>query len=310
MVAPMKAVTGDLPSDDDAWAFEIKWDGYRTIAHVDGGHLRLQNIKQPDVTARYPELAGLGVAVNAPSAVLDGEVVVIGPDGRPSFGLIQLHELPASYVLFDVLEVGGQDTTGLAYERRRALLADLVEPGPTWRVGDWEVGGGSALFEATAALDLEGVVAKRLGSTYQPGRRSPSWRKVKHRKRQEVVVGGFTKGEGGRSSTFGALLVGVYDGPVLRFAGAVGTGFDQRLLEDLTGQLRAMVVPDTPFAAPVGPAATHVGWRQVVRTATWVRPELVAEVAFAEWTSDGVLRHPAFIGLRDDKDATEVVREP
>lgn len=305
----MKAVSGDLPRHEGTWAFEVKWDGYRTIAHIDSGRLRLQSLKLPDVTARYPELAGLADAVNATTAVLDGEVVVI-EDGRPSFGALQRHERPATYVLFDVLEIDGTDARGLGYEQRRALLAQLVEPGPAWRVGGWEVGGGTALLAATKDLGLEGVVAKRLGSTYQEGRRSPAWRKVKHRRRQELVIGGFTRGEGNRSGTFGALLLGVHDAGLLRFAGAVGTGFDQRLLDDLTARLRSMVQPASPFAPPSGPAATSVAWRQITRTATWVRPELVCEVEFAEWTGDGVLRHPAFVGLRDDKDPAEVIREP
>lgn len=309
----MKAVSAGLPTDDERWAFEVKFDGYRTVAHVDGGRLRLQSLRLPDVTARYPELAGLPEAVNAGSAVLDGEVVAFDEAGRPSFGALQQHESPVTYVVFDVLELNGVDTTGLPYEDRRRLLDKLVEPGPRWRVDEWTVGGGAGLLAVTEALGLEGVMAKRLGSRYTPGKRSPAWRKIKHRRRQELVVGGFTQGTGNREHTFGALLVGYHDdtsGDRLRFAGGVGTGFDQRLLAGLTATLRSLASDTCPFAEPPTAVGRRIGWRTVARTSTWVRPELVCEVAFGEWTADGILRHPSFLGLRDDKDPRDVVREP
>ncbi len=178
---PMKANLGTLPSvtDDANWAYEIKWDGYRTLAFIVDGRLKLQSTKGIDVTAKYPELAGLPGALAVPDAVLDGELVVLDDDGKPRFELIQRHERQAMYFVFDLLHLAGHDTTGLPYENRRALLAQSLETGSNWSVPDHRIGDGAALLAATAAGGLEGIMAKRLGSTYQPGKRSPAWRKVK-----------------------------------------------------------------------------------------------------------------------------------
>jgi len=298
----MKAVHGELPTDDDQWAFEVKWDGHRTLVFVADGEVRLQSANLLDVTARYPELAGLAASVNASSAVIDGEVVVLDAQGVPRFELLQRHATPALYVAFDLLALNGAATTTLPFEARRRLLEQVLEPGDHWVVTPSLIGGGADLLEAARDQGLEGVMAKRLGSPYQPGKRSPSWRKVKLRREQEVVVGGWTMGEGNRASSFGALLVGVYEGEHLRYAGAVGTGFDQRLLGELAATLEQLRTSACPFE-PVPPAAVR-------RVASWAEPRLVAQVAFAEWTADGLLRQPSFLGLRDDKDPREVVREP
>jgi bifunctional non-homologous end joining protein LigD len=309
MIVPMKAVSAELPDDDQNWAFEIKWDGYRTLAHVDQGKTRLQSLRIADITPRWPALADLASAVNAQQAVLDGEVVAFDASGRPSFNALQRNDMPVTYLLFDVLEIDHHDTTGLPYEQRRALLEKLVEPGPSWKVVDSEVGGGRALLDVTEELGLEGIVAKRLGSTYQIGKRSPAWRKIKHRRRQELVIGGFTQGEGNRAGAFGSLMVGYYDDEGLHFAGGVGTGFDSRMLEQLRRRLDELTIPNCPFVEPPSEVARRIGWRPIARQATWVRPELVGEVAFSEWTPDGIVRQASFLGLRDDKLATDVVRE-
>jgi bifunctional non-homologous end joining protein LigD len=307
----MKAVSATrLPDDEQAWAYEVKWDGYRLLAFVRDGTVRLQSSNLIDVTAKYPELGGLAASVHADRAVLDGEIVAIGEDGRPSFGLLQRHEVPVRYVVFDVLQVDGQDTTGLPYEQRRELLSKLLEPGPFWRMAEADIGDGQALYDATAALGLEGIIAKRLGSTYQPGRRSAAWRKIKHRRRQEVVIGGWSTGEGNRTGTFGALLVGVYDGDELHFCGSVGTGFDQRTLEELRVVLKGREIDACPFVETPAEIAARSVWRTSVKAAHWVRPELVCEVEFSEWTDDAILRHASFMGLRYDKSPREVVREP
>jgi bifunctional non-homologous end joining protein LigD len=227
--------------------------------------------------------------VHARRAILDGELVVLDDDGRPRFELIQRHERQAAYYVFDVLSVDGRDTIGLQYEDRRRLLAELVDPGANWAVPAHRVGGGEALLAATVEQQLEGVMAKRLGSTYQPGKRSPNWRKVKNRVPAEVVVGGYTTGTGNRSSTFGALLVGRHDGDRLAFAGGVGTGFNQRVLEDLTRTLRALRTDRCPFDPPPP--------REYARDATWVRPELVARIELTEFTNEGFVRHGSFVGL-------------
>lgn len=291
-VEPMKAAMGSLPpsSQDDQWAYEIKWDGYRTLAFVDDGVLRLQSSNGLDVTAKYPELAGFAEAVNAPSAIIDGELVVLDANGRPSFEMLQRHETQVAFYAFDVLQIAGNDTISLPYEQRRSLLSSLVEPGSHWMVPAHRVGDGVALFAATAERGLEGIMAKRLGSPYQVGRRSPNWRKVKHRTQVEVSIGGFNQGTGSRSNTFGALLVGVpADDGSLQFAGGVGTGFDQQMLEHLTAELRARAVPDCPFNKRPPRAYTV--------DATWVRPELRALVEIAEFTNEGYVRHAAFLHL-------------
>lgn len=289
-IAPMKAAIGGLPPDDGTWAYEIKWDGYRTLAFIDDGTLRLQSSSGLDVTAAYPELRDLPAAVNAASAVLDGELVVLDANGRPSFEGIQRHEAQAAFYAFDVLSINGTDTMALPYHQRRALLGQILEAGSNWMVPAHRVGDGAALLAAATDQRLEGVMAKRLDSPYQPGKRSPNWRKVKVRVAETVVIGGYTIGSGSRSNTFGALLIGIpqADGR-LRFAGGVGTGFDQRLLESLTATLRTLHTTECPFDPPPP--------REVARTATWVRPTLSARIEIAEFTNDGNARHASFISL-------------
>lgn len=293
-VVPMKATLGTLPpaADDDRWAYEIKWDGYRTLAFVDDGRVRLQSSSGRDVTIQYPELGGLPDGVHARSVILDGEMVVPGPDGVPRFSLIQQHASQAVFYVFDVLRVDQHDAITLDYLQRRRLLESLVEPGDNWLAPTHRVGGGADLVAATVEQGLEGVMAKRIDSTYQPGVRTPNWRKVKNRRRVDVVVGGFTAGDGARSGTFGALLVGVPGTAALTFAGGVGTGFDQATLTSMHARLRALATDDCPFD-PLPP-------REYRRRATWVRPELVATIEIAEFTNEGYVRHASFVSLRDE----------
>ena len=291
-VAPMKAALGELPpaSQDDQWAYEIKWDGYRTMAFVDDGRVRWQSSNGLDVTAKYPELDGFAASVNAPSAIVDGELVVLDANGRPSFELMQRHETQVAFYAFDVLQIAGTDTISLGYEQRRTLLESLVEPATHWMVPPHHIGDGAALFAASGERALEGVMAKRLGSPYLVGKRSPNWRKVKHRLQVEVTIGGFNKGTGSRANTFGALLVGVPAGDgSLQFAGGVGTGFDQAMLEQLTTALQTLATPDCPFDKT--PPRTYLA------DATWVRPELRALVEIAEFTNEGHVRHASFLHL-------------
>lgn len=288
-VAPMKATLGALPADDDRWAYEIKYDGYRTLAFVDDGDVRLQSTSLHDVTATYPELAGLIGGVHARSAVLDGELAVLDDEGRPNFGLMQRHERPAVLFVFDVLRVETHDTIGLPYEDRRRILEQLVEPGDHWTVPSHRVGGGGELLSATGEQGLEGIMAKRLGSTYVPGKRSPNWRKIKHRRQIEVVIGGFTAGEGNRAGSFGSLLVGMPSTEGLVFAGGVGTGFDQHRLADLTARLRSIATDECPFTT-LPPASYR-------RNATWVEPTLSATIELTELTNDGLVRQASFVDL-------------
>ena len=296
-VLPMKATmgsTGAVPSGDD-WAFEIKWDGYRTIVHVADDMVRLQSTAGHDVTARWPEFADLATSVNASSAILDGELVVFDDQGRPSFELVQRSgvgsDRQAVIQFFDVLALDGTDTIELPYLDRRRLLGPLVEPGDNWTVPSFTIGDGDALVAAAAEQGLEGVIAKRVDSRYRPGARSKEWRKIKNRTPVELTIGGFTAGTGSRGDTFGALLVGrpTPGSGSLRFAGGVGTGFDRRTLHALADRLRDLVIDDCPFDPPPP--------RTVIRTATWVEPVLRATVEIAEFTNDGLVRHASFLRL-------------
>lgn len=314
----MRATTGALPDDDGGWAYEIKWDGMRVVAGIHDGAIRAVSTRGLDVVPRFPELDGLADLLRAHQVVLDGEVVAFDGD-RTDFGVLQrrMHiatrteavrkarETPVVFLVFDLLHLDGTSAMPLPYVDRRRLLLDLVDPGPGWQVPAHSVGDGHALFAAATERGLEGLVAKRLASIYEPGRRSPAWRKVKVRRRQELVVGGWTEGEGNRAGRFGSLLVGYHEPgagmPGLHFAGAVGTGFDGAEADRVLGILGDLRSDSSPFAGPLP---------RTVKIAGWVRPELVVEVEFGEWTADGRLRHPAYVGRRIDKDPDTVVREP
>jgi bifunctional non-homologous end joining protein LigD len=323
---PMKAVSAEqLPADPERWAYEVKWDGMRVIVEIDDGVVSAWSGNGTDALGRFPELHRLGPALAGHRrVVLDGEVVAIDPDtGRPDFGRLQrrmqsstpaavtrgAQEIRVTYVVFDLLELDGTSLLELPYEQRRSVLTATVDPDDGWLVAASQ-DDGAALLEAVRAQGLEGVIAKRRDSRYEPGRRSPAWVKVKVRLHQELVVGGWLPGSGARAPTFGALLLGYHDPPAvddeppgpLRFAGRVGTGFRDALLRQLRARLDASQVDDCPFDPPPP--------REVVRDAHWVRPEMVVEVAHAEWTAEGVLRHPSYLGERVDKRAAEVGREP
>jgi len=314
---PMKATAGELPAGD-GWVYEVKWDGMRAIVEVDDGHVRLQSANGRDVTVSFPELASLGPALGVGSAVLDGEIVAFDEQGRPSFSRLQqrMHvtdrraaaaraeAAPCTLALFDLLALDGRSLVGLPWAERRRLLEELVEPGPHWQVPTVH-DDGRALFDAATANDLEGIVAKRVDSIYRPGGRSREWVKVKVRRRQEFVVGGWAPGKGNRGGGIGGLLVGYHDepgSPPLRYAGRVGSGLAQAELRELEDRFADMVVPECPFDPP--PPRTHAV------DAVWVRPELVVEVEYAEWTGDGRLRHPTYAGRRIDKDADQVTAAP
>src|ERR671910_1024585 len=245
-IEPMLARTGPLPPDDGRWAYEVKWDGIRAIGYAEGGRLKLVSRNGNDITPRYPELRELGRVLGAREAVLDGEVVAFGPDGKPSFQVLQsrMHVAseaaqrrlaaahPVAYVIFDLLYLDGRDLMDLRYDERREALAALELSGPNWQTPAHRVGDGAALLEATRAQGLEGVIAKRLDCPYVPGRRSQGWVKVKNVLRTEAVIGGWLGGEGGRPGRLGALVVGYHDEDgALRYAGRVGTGFDERELD-------------------------------------------------------------------------------
>jgi bifunctional non-homologous end joining protein LigD len=311
---PMLARAGPLPADDERWAFEIKWDGVRAIAYSLPGQLQLQSRNLNDITGQYPELGRLNRALSSHAAVLDGEIVAFDEHGRPSFAALQprMHVTskaqvkrlakgtPVTYMIFDLLWLDGHSLMDLPYLERRQTLASLQLSGERWQTPEHVVGHGRAVLRASAEQGLEGIVAKRLDSTYQPARRSPGWVKVKNVRRQEFVIGGWMPGKGQRSQRIGALLVGVYEqGGALRYAGRVGTGFGEQELDSLARLLFPMRRATSPFTAGVKPP----------RGAIFCEPRLVAEVEFREWTKGGSLRAPSYKGLRDDKPAEQVVRE-
>jgi bifunctional non-homologous end joining protein LigD len=313
-VKPMLARTGTLPRSDAGWTYEIKWDGVRAIAYSEPGELTLQSRNLKEITGQYPELGRLNRALSSHAAILDGEIVAFDEQGRPSFAALQrrMHvgsatqakrlakAAPVTYMLFDLLWLDGHSLLGLPYEDRRELLAKLDLNGETWQTPEHLTGRGREVLAASAEQHLEGIVAKRLDSTYEPGGRSGAWVKIKNVGRQELVIGGWLPGEGRRERRIGALLVGVYepDGS-FRYAGRVGTGFSDSELDRLGKLLAPLKRTDSPFTTGERPP----------RGSVFVEPELVAEIEFSAWTSAGSLRHPSYKGLREDKDAREVVRE-
>jgi bifunctional non-homologous end joining protein LigD len=316
LIRPMLAVLRDeLPRDDAAYGYEFKWDGVRTILYVDGGRPRALSRNDRDVTGSYPELRALAESLGSRQVVLDGEIVAMDADGRPSFAALQqrMHvtnaaqvrrlaaSTPATFFAFDVLHLDGASLLDTPYVERRRILESLHLSGPSWQTPPHFEGGGAAVLAASKDQGLEGIIAKRLASTYQPGKRSDAWLKFKNLRTQEVVVGGWKPGEGRRKGAIGSLLLGVPGPDGLEYVGHVGTGFTDKMLRDLEQLLAPLARDDPPFATTVP--------RPYAKDARWVDPELVGEVAFTEWTREGRLRHPAWRGLRPDKEAGEVVRE-
>lgn len=297
----------DEPPEGDGWIREVKYDGYRVRVLVDEGAARMLTRTGQDWTERFEPVARSAAQLPVSSAVMDGEVVALDADGRPDFSALQ-HAMSAggspdalSYMAFDLLALDGWDLRDLPLVERKRLLRDLVDAAPSpspLRYAEHVGSAGGAFHEAACALELEGSVSKRADGPYRAGR-SADWRKVKCLLRQEFVVGGYTE-PGGSRGGFGALLLGVYDGGTLRYAGRVGTGFTHAELDRIARRLHALAAEEPPFADPP---------RLPGKQARWVRPELVAEVRFQEWTPEGLLRHPSFLGLRDDKPPHEVVRE-
>jgi bifunctional non-homologous end joining protein LigD len=315
-IQPMLATTGQLPARDAGWAYELKWDGVRAIVYVDGGRVRALTRNDKDLTASFPELRAAGEILGARPAVLDGELVALGPDGRSSFGLLQhrLHlsggpevarrarQVPVRYVVFDVLHLDGGSLLDLPYDDRRRRLESLGLSGESVTTGDSirDVAGADVLAAARRS-GLEGIIAKRRDSVYRPGRRTGDWLKVKNFRSQEVVIGGWTEGSGERSGSLGALLMGIPDADGLSYAGKVGTGFGAQERRDLLQALAPLARKTSPFSAPLSPAETA--------QAHFVRPVMVGEVRFGERTADGHLRHPSWRGLRPDKNPAEVGSE-
>ena len=311
-IQPMLASITEEPFDDPNWLFEIKWDGYRAIAFIENGSARLVSRNQNDLTPRYPELGQLPKAFKARNAILDGEVVVLDDQGRPSFSLMQQrtglrghgrqtaprHDLPILYYVFDLIYLDGYDLRRVALDDRKRVLREILTPNEIVRYSDHYAGQGIALFNAAKQKSLEGILAKKCNSCYEE-RRSREWLKIKITQTVDCVVGGYTDPDGARQY-FGSLVLGLYNKKKqLIYVGHAGTGFNQAMLKQIWEVLKEIETSKSPFTGPVDAKKVH-----------WVKPERVTEVKFSEWThetSEGglKLRAPVFIGLREDKDPQE-----
>jgi bifunctional non-homologous end joining protein LigD len=315
-IHPMLATTVEKPFDDPEWLFEIKWDGYRAVAFIKDGKARLVSRHQNDLTAQYPELQNLPSFIKAESAILDGEIAALDEEGRSSFSLMQQRtgvreggrrakakpDIPVLYYVFDLLYLDGYDLRRVALEERKELLAQMIDGSGLVRYSD-HFPSGTALFEAAKQKGLEGILAKRRGSVYEE-RHSREWLKVKITQTLDCVVGGYTDPEGSRQY-FGSIVLGLYDkrGKLIHI-GQAGTGFDQMMLKQVGQELKKLETSRSPFPNGV----------EALRKVHWVKPELVAEIKFSEWTHEteeggAKLRAPVFLGLRKDKDPKECVLE-
>jgi bifunctional non-homologous end joining protein LigD len=313
-IHPMLATSIDEPFDGPDWLFEIKWDGYRAVAFIENEKVRLVSRNQNELTARYPELKNLAKSVEAKTAILDGEVVALDDEGRASFSLMQQRtgfrpggrraatnaDVPVLYYAFDLLYLDGYDWRKMPLEDRKEKLASLLITGDFLRYSDHYENQGKALFEMARQKGLEGILAKKRGSIYQE-RRSSEWLKIKIRHRLEAVIGGYTEPEGSRMN-FGSVVLGLYDkqGRLIH-VGQAGSGFNQKSLAEIWKMLKKRESKKNPFHGEV----------EALRKVFWVKPELVAEIEYTEWT-DGTsggsgpkLRAPVFLGLRDDKEPKE-----
>jgi len=314
LVEPMLASPGALPTTEQDWAYEFKWDGVRALARIEGGRLQLFSRKGNDITVTYPELRPLGEELGSTQVWLDGEIVAMA-DGRPSFPALQqrMHvqndrqastlaaTVPVTYLIFDVLYLDGRSCLDLPYVERRRLLDALELRGPTWHTSPCFPGDGPSVVATAREQRLEGVIAKRQSSRYYPGRRTADWVKIAEVLTIEVLIGGWRPGEGRRTGMIGSLMLGVPTDAGLRYVGQVGTGFTDKALTDLGKQLEPLERKTSPFVNEL-PADRAKG-------AHWTTPTLVGEVEFRNWTPDGRLRAPSWRGLRADKDATDLELE-
>lgn len=324
-ISPMLAKAGQLPSDQSKYAFEIKWDGIRAIFYGKKNSYQLMSRNLKDLTRQYPELAALNKEISDKhkSITLDGEIVAFGTDGLPSFSRLQ-HRMGLSsdkqiskvmqttsvhYIIFDILALNGESLLNKSYRERREILDRLALEGSHWQTPAYKIGDGQTILSASRKLGLEGIIAKRLDSPYQAGKRTGAWLKIKNQQRQELIISGWVAGQGARQGKIGALLLGYYDVTPeaaetkgqqqrLLYAGKVGTGFSQTTLTQLTKLLSPLNTTLCPFF--IDPE---------VKGAHFVKPIIVGEFEFTEWTPNNTLRHPSFKGLRNDKDPHQVIRE-
>ncbi len=315
-IEPMKAQLVDSPPPGD-WTYEIKFDGFRALALVENGGVRLLSRNEKDLGEKFPEIADAVARLKVRSAVLDGEIVALDKKGRSSFQLLQAFELgqerpPIFYYVFDLPRLNGDDLRGLSLVERKARLKRLLKKPPkALRYSASLEGDVVRLLQEARKAGLEGLIGKRKDSVYETGRRSGAWIKLKILQEQEFVIGGYSDPEGSRTH-FGALLIGVYEGKFLKFMGKVGTGFNEALLSALHEKFLKIPAEKCPFSnLPENRSGRYRSGITApeMKRCHWVKPEIVCQVKFSEWTRDGKLRQPVFLGLREDKEAREVARE-
>ena len=307
----MLATLIDKPFDDPGWSYEIKWDGYRALAYLQKGKVELRSRNNKSFEKYYPVYDAFKQW--PVSAVIDGEIVVLNEKGQSDFGALQNWRSEADgslvYYIFDLLWLEGRDLTGLPLSERRALLKSITPDDSIIRYSDSFETGGKEFFAKAQKLGLEGIMAKRTDSIYSPGARSRDWLKIKTVSRQEVVIGGFTHNEDS-PKLFSALLVGVFEKGRLQYTGKVGTGYTEQMQRDMMKRFKPLILKESPFATrPDINQPSRFRPNPPDATATWLKPVLVGEVAFREMTTDGVMRQPSFQGMREEKDAKDVVRE-
>jgi bifunctional non-homologous end joining protein LigD len=315
-VEPMKAKLTAHPPEGD-WRYEIKFDGYRALALKGGSQVRLLSRNEKDFGGKFPEVMTALLSLPVKNAIIDGEIVALDSKGRSSFQLLQARELgqerpPLFFYAFDLLQLDGEKLVDLPLHERRAKLARMLHGGPdVIRYSDSLGTDAARLLKEAKKLGLEGLIGKRENSVYESGQRSGAWIKLKLQQEQEFVIGGYTDPEGTRAH-FGAVLVGVYRKKELVYTGKVGTGFDRKLLGSLHAAFKKIARDSCPFTNL--PEKRNGRWGQGITLAEmkrchWLKPTMVCQVKFGEWTRDDRLRQPVFLGLREDKDAREVVRE-
>ena len=310
-IKPMLATLVDKPFSDPKWLFETKWDGVRAVCFLKKGKARFISRNQLEMTGQYPELAGIAASIKATNAILDGEIVALDEHGVSRFQLLQrrlgrkdageIGRLASTtrlaYYVFDVLHLDGLDLTTCNLLERKTILETILKPSKNVRFSDHIIGAGEQLFEVIAKVPLEGMIAKRIESTYVQ-KRSADWLKIKTTLESEVVVGGYTQPRNSRSF-FGALVVGLYQDGELHYVAHTGGGFNQKTLEHVYKLMQPLKTSASPF---VDPPKTN-------EPVQWIKPKLVAQVKFSEWTADRRMRHPIFLGMRTDKKPLECTFE-
>lgn len=316
-IEPMKARLADSPPASHHWIYEIKFDGYRALAFKDGDQVALLSRNEKDFGGKFPEIADAISELKIEQAVIDGEIVALDKKGISSFQLLQGFEIgqerpPIYYYVFDLLQLNGTDLRRQPVTERKARLANILKNAPpVIRISASLGNDAKELLKQVKKLGLEGLIGKREDSVYEAGKRSGAWIKLKVNCEQEFVIGGYSDPEGSRQH-FGALVVGFYDKGKLRFCGKVGTGFDTKLLASLYSKFEKIRRKDCPFVNLPEPRGSRYSpglTAREMRKCHWIEPKLVCQIKFSEWTQDNKLRQPVFLGLREDKEATEVVRE-